>query len=102
MFVSDDWDLAIDQVQMADDGLYQCQVGAGDTVGPVMSDMVTLTVMVEPGQPRILQGVEMEVMEGRTEVLECQAEGRPQPEVKLTIIICHICLMLCCPDILAS
>ena len=79
--VLDDWHLAIDQVQMKDEGMYQCQVGAGEMVGPVMSEMVTITVMVKPSVPRILQGEEIEVMEGREVVLECQVEGRPQPEV---------------------
>ena len=82
LFVPDDWDLAIEEVEADDDGLYQCQVGAGNTTGPVMSSMVTLTVLMEPEVPRILQGEELEVMEGREAVLECQSQGRPQPEVR--------------------
>lgn len=76
-----DWDLAIHPVQMSDDGLYQCQVGAKDMVGPVVSDMVSLTIMVEPGVPRILQGEEVEMVEGKEDSLECWVEGRPRPEV---------------------
>ena len=61
-----------------------------------MSSMVTLTVLMEPEIPRILQGEELEVMEGREEVLEvmegreevleCHSKGRPQPEVRLLTI----------------
>ena len=83
VFVPDDWDLAIEEVQMEDDGLYQCQVGASSNTGPLLSDRVSITVLVEPDMPRIMQGVEMEVMEGQEEVLECQSEGRPEPKVKL-------------------
>ena len=43
--------------------------------------MVSLTVLVEPEEPRIVQGVEMEVMAGKEVVLECQTEGRPEPEI---------------------
>ena len=95
LLIPDDWDLAIEEVGADDDGLYQCQVGAGNTTGPVMSSMVTLTVLMEPEIPRILQGEEKEVMEvmkvmkGREEMLECQSKGRPQPEVRLLTIFPH-------------
>ena len=49
---------------------------------PIVSDTVHLTVYVEVGKPQILQGEEVEVVEGREEVLQCMAEGRPIPELE--------------------
>ena len=56
-------------------------------VDPIVSDPVRLTVHVETTIPKILQGEEVEVVEGREEVLQCMAEGRPQPEVYIVLII---------------
>ena len=70
---------------MSDDALYQCQVGSSMQVDPIVSDPVRLTVHVETTIPKILQGEE--VVEGREEVLHCMAEGRPQPEVYIVLII---------------
>jgi hypothetical protein len=50
-------------------------------VEPIVSDPVRLTVYVETTIPQILQGEEVEVVEGREEELQCMAEGRPRPEV---------------------
>ena len=49
---------------------------------PIVSDTVHLTVYVEVGKPQILQGEEVEVVEGREEGLQCMAEGRPIPELE--------------------
>ena len=51
-------------------------------VDPIVSDTVRLTVLVETSVPQILQGDKVEVVEGKEEVLQCMAEGRPQPEVR--------------------
>ena len=75
------WDLQISGVVMSDDGLYQCQVGGTTDVEPIASDAVRLMVNVETSKPMILQGEDVEVVEGREEVLQCMAEGRPIPEV---------------------
>ena len=75
------WDLQISDVSMSDDALYQCQVGGSMQVDPIVSDPVRLTVHVETTIPKILQGEEVEVVEGREEELQCMAEGRPRPEV---------------------
>ena len=48
---------------------------------PIVFDPVRLTVYVETTIPQILQGQEVEVVEGREEDLQCMAEGRPRPEV---------------------
>ena len=73
------------RADLSDDGLYQCQVGPTSTTGPLLSDMVSLTVMVESEVPRIVQGEEMEVMAGKEVLLECQAKGRPEPGVTIRI-----------------
>ena len=67
---------------MSDDGPYQFQVGGSEEVDPIVSDIVWLTVLVETSLPQILQGQLVEVVEGKGEVLQCMAEGRPQPEVR--------------------
>ena len=67
---------------MSDDGPYKCQVGGRREVDPIVSDTVRLTVLVETSVPQILQGEQLEVVEGAGEVLQCMAEGRPQPEVR--------------------
>ena len=67
---------------MSDDGLYKCQVGGRGEVDPIVSDTVRLTVLVETSVPQILQGEQVEVVEGAGEVLQCMAEGRPRPEVR--------------------
>ena len=81
------WDLQISGVAMSDDALYQCQVGGSMQVDPIVSDPVRLTVYVETTKPQILQGEEVEVVEGREEELQCMAEGRPRPEVQSYFII---------------
>ena len=68
---------------MSDDSLYQCQVGGSMQVDPIVSNTVRLTVYVETTKPQILQGEEVEVVEGREEELQCMAEGRPRPEVQV-------------------
>ena len=68
---------------MSDDGPYQCQVGGSGEVDPIVSDAVRLMVLVETSAPQILQGEQVEVVEGTGEVLQCMAEGRPQPEVRV-------------------
>ena len=67
---------------MSDDGPYQCQVGGSEEVDPIVSDTVQLTVLVETSVPQILQGEQVEVVEGNGEVLQCMSEGRPQPKVR--------------------
>ena len=77
------WDLQISKVQMSDEGNYQCQVGGTVEVDSMVSNVVKLTVKVETTLPQILQGDLVEVVEGREEELQCMAEGRPAPEVKI-------------------
>ena len=73
------WDLQISGVVLADDGIYQCNLGRR------VAGIVQLTVLVETSVPQILQGEEVEVVKGREEVLQCMAEGKPPPEVKKTL-----------------
>ena len=80
-----EWDLQISKVKISDEGQYQCQVGGTMDVNPMVSALVKLTVKVETTIPQILQGDLVEVVEGREEELQCMAEGRPAPEVKIPI-----------------
>ena len=80
------WDLSIVHVSLSDEGEYSCQVGGSPGVEPIVSPPVHLTVYTEVGKPHILQGEQVEVVEGREEVLQCMAEGRPIPEVRVVTV----------------
>jgi len=69
-------DLQISGVVLADDGIYQCNLGRR------VAGIVQLTVLVETSVPQILQGEEVEVVKGREEILQCMAEGKPPPELE--------------------
>eukprot|EP00092_Neocalanus_flemingeri_P005738 GFUD01006178.1.p1 GENE.GFUD01006178.1~~GFUD01006178.1.p1 ORF type:complete len:655 (+),score=165.53 GFUD01006178.1:182-2146(+) len=75
---NDSCDLILDPVQVEDEGLYQCQVGAVPGAAAITSKSVTVIVNHEPGLPHILQtkhGDVMEVSEGQEIVLECESQG---------------------------
>ena len=77
-----DYTLDIDYVQMEDDAVFQCQVGAAQGVEPVRSRYATLTVTTPPESPSIVQGEMLRTQEGRVVTLECVSRGgKPEAEV---------------------
>ena len=77
-----DYTLDIDYVQMEDDAVFQCQVGAAPGVEPVRSRYATLTVTTPPESPSIVQGEMLRTQEGRIVTMECVSRGgKPAAEV---------------------
>lgn len=78
-----DFSLDIYPVMLDDDARYQCQVGPSPTGTPgIRSRFATLTVLVPPEQPRIVQGDLLLTTEDREIELECTSVGgKPAAEV---------------------
>lgn len=80
---SGEYNLTISPVTLDDDGVYQCQVGVGKRDEPaIRSRKATLTVLVAPDRPRIVQGETVTAAESVPVELECVSEGgKPPAEV---------------------
>ena len=86
-----DYTLVLEEVGLAEDATYQCQVGAGELSVAIRSSPAVLTVLVPPGQPRLTKGsgveggrttLEVEAEEGEEVVVTCVSEGgRPAAEL---------------------
>lgn len=78
-----DFSLDIYPVMLDDDARYQCQVGPSPTGTPgIRSRFATLTILVPPEQPRIVQGDYLLTTEDREIELECTSVGgKPAAEV---------------------
>lgn len=78
-----DFSLDISPVMLDDDAKYQCQVGPGkDGQASIRSRFATLTVLVPPEPPKIIQGDFMVTTEDREIELECiSIGGKPAAEV---------------------
>ena len=78
--------LIINPVQLEDEGLYQCQVGAVAGMSAIASSPVVISVSVEPGLPYILQAVHFdvkEVLQGQQVVLDCESQKvKPPARIK--------------------
>ena len=78
--------LNIFPVLPADEGVYQCQVGAVSGASAIASAPVVISVSAEPGLPYILQAADydiIEVLEGQHIVLDCESQGaKPPAEIK--------------------
>lgn len=71
-----DYTLQIDSFQLEDDAKYQCQVSPGPLGEPgIRSQYATLTVLVAPAPPRILQGDFMLTTENKGLELDCVSVG---------------------------
>jgi hypothetical protein len=79
-----DFSLDIFPVMLDDDARYQCQVSPGITGEPgIRSKFATLTVLVPPEPPRIVQGDFLVTTEDREIELECVSlAGKPAAEVR--------------------
>jgi len=74
--------LNIYPVLPADEGVYQCQVGAGAGFSAIASTPVVISVSAEPGLPYIIQAADydvLEVLEGQHIVLDCESQGAKPP-----------------------
>lgn len=71
-------------MMLDDDARYQCQVGPGLAGEPgIRSKFATLTVLVPPEPPRIVQGDFLVTTEDREIELECVSlAGKPAAEVR--------------------
>ena len=69
------WNLEIEHAKIADDGRYQCQVGATNTSGPIRSKYAKVTVLVRPQLPVLSTGPIMTVSDGQSAVVECVSRG---------------------------
>ncbi|VVC36584.1 Hypothetical protein CINCED_3A013482 [Cinara cedri] len=75
-----EYNLKLDPVTLDDEGVYQCQVGTGKRDEPaIRSKKATLTVLVPPDHPRILQGEIVYTTEDVPLELECVSEGGKPP-----------------------
>ena len=80
--------MRISPVLLEDDALFQCQVGAADTVAPIRSRNAQLTVHVPPEDPHIVQGDLIEATEDRETTLECVSPGgKPAADVSQNNLI---------------
>jgi hypothetical protein len=78
-----DFSLDIFPVMLDDDARYQCQVSPGNAGEPgIRSKFATLTVLVPPEPPRIVQGDFLVTTEDREIELECVSlAGKPAAEI---------------------
>ncbi|XP_055303308.1 irregular chiasm C-roughest protein-like isoform X2 [Sitodiplosis mosellana] len=78
-----DFSLDIYPVMLDDDARYQCQVGPGPQGQPgIRSRFATITILVPPEPPRILQGDHLVTTEDREIELECvSVGGKPAAEI---------------------
>lgn len=69
---------------MEDDAKFQCQVGPGKHGEPgIRSKFASLTVLVPPERPMIVQGSLLTTTEDREIELECVSKkGKPAAEVR--------------------
>merc|ERR1719312_983899 len=86
--------LKIFPVLPEDQGTYQCQVGAGGGLPPMVSEPAEVRVDIPPGQPviklakyndaqEIVENSDIEIVEGEEVVLECESTGaRPAARVE--------------------
>lgn len=79
-----DFSLDVFPVMLDDDARYQCQVSPGSSGEPgIRSKFATLTVLVPPEPPRIVQGDFLVTTEDREIELECiSLAGKPAAEVR--------------------
>ncbi|CAD7090949.1 unnamed protein product, partial [Hermetia illucens] len=78
-----DFSLDIYPVMLDDDAKYQCQVGPGPKGQPgIRSRFATLTILVPPDPPKIVQGDFLVTTEDREIELECiSVGGKPAAEI---------------------
>ena len=77
-----DYSLEISNVQLEDDAMFQCQVGASSNVAGIRSRSSKLTVFIPPEPVRIKEGEFLDTVEGKQVILNCESNGgKPIAEV---------------------
>ena len=77
-------------VNLEDDAVYQCQVGAAEGVAPIRSQNAVLTVTVPPEPPIILNGKQIKTTEDRKVMIKCSSRGgKPAAEVNTKVYTIH-------------
>lgn len=69
------WDLEILDVRLEDDGVYQCQVGATETLGPIRSENAVVSVLKEPELPVLTVPEVMRLEEDKVGLVQCVSRG---------------------------
>lgn len=80
-----DYSLEMNPIMLDDDARYQCQVSAGPQgQRGIRSRFATVTVLVPPEPPKIIQGESLVTTEDREIELECiSMAGKPAAEVRI-------------------
>ncbi|RWS04821.1 irregular chiasm C-roughest protein-like protein, partial [Dinothrombium tinctorium] len=77
-----DFSLQITDVQLEDDAVFQCQVGAAEGARGIRSRDATLTVSLPPEPPKIVQGDFLKTTAGMRVELTCESHaGKPPAEL---------------------
>lgn len=78
-----DYSLEISNVQLEDDAVYNCQVGASLNVEGIRSRSSKLTVFIPPESIRIKEGEILDTVEGKQVTLNCESNAaKPAAEVR--------------------
>lgn len=77
-----DYSLEITNVQLEDDAIFQCQVGASRLTNGIRSRSAKLSVFVPPEPVRIKEGDVLSTVEQKMITLTCESDGgKPAAEV---------------------
>lgn len=88
IFILGDYSLDIYPVMLDDDAKYQCQVSPGPHGEPgIRSNFATISVLVPPDSPKIVQGDYLVTTEDREIELECVSYGGKPPAEVMEIVI---------------
>lgn len=80
-----DFSLEITNVQLEDDALYNCQVGASALDPGIQSRSSKLTVFIPPEPVHIKEGETLDTVEGKQVTLTCESNnGKPAAEVSVS------------------
>ena len=70
------WDLHIKNVEISDEGLYQCQVLASSKSPPMRSEYATLEVTSRPDPPVLTSGPRLLVKPDSSALVQCISKGQ--------------------------
>ncbi|ESP03648.1 hypothetical protein LOTGIDRAFT_171177 [Lottia gigantea] len=77
-----EYNLQIVDVELSDDAIYQCQVGATENVSGIRSKTAKLNILLPPDAPMIDGGPMLELVKGRPTNVSCRAlNGKPASDV---------------------
>ena len=80
---SESWNVVLSNIELEDEGRYQCQVGATEDEGSIRSDYALIEVLAQPQPPVISVGPELTVREGEEVLVKCISEGgKPMASIK--------------------